>query len=83
LEAKLHSAFNTYAEDDVEPEWSSLSINLQRLYSKNKATRHIAAKRLVVLVAGGSGLLEDASIEGACLLAFALTAVLHVHACTV
>lgn len=38
---------------------------LQRLYSKHPKTRQAAAKRLVQAVAGGSGLLEDASIEGA------------------
>jgi hypothetical protein len=40
-------------------------VLLQRLYNKVSRIRQVAAKRLVFVVAGGPGLLEDAAIEGA------------------
>jgi hypothetical protein len=48
-----------------DPSWAMSRVLLQRLYSKASRVRHAAAKRLVLQVAGGPGLLEDKGIEGA------------------
>ena len=50
-------------EDDHLP-WTVTRLLLQRLYCKEGRVRHAAAKRLVDQVAGGTGLLDDAAIEG-------------------
>ena len=65
-DAHLQAASSAAAEDaeEGELEWGDVSTLLQRLFNKTKTVRQLAAKRLVVLVAGGAGLLEDASIEG-------------------
>ena len=52
------------ADGDNSTPWTAIRLLLQRLYSKEGRLRHAAAQHLVLLVAGGPGLLDDSAIEG-------------------
>lgn len=62
-ERLLHDDTTGSASAEAPP-WAITRILLQRLYNKASRVRHAAAKRLVLQVAGGTGLLQEAAIEG-------------------
>ena len=65
------SVLQQHEDPEQDLQWPVLRILLQRLFCKEGRVRHAAAKKLLVQVAGGSGLLDDAAIEGVGLCSFA------------